>query len=117
MNGLPEQADLSSLVGQQIDQIRFSKWSVQLLFSGPIRIVIESSVCLSGDTCLLRTEDYLTEATAICQLIGSTVTSAERTSGGGLALQMSSGVRIDIENSNTCYESFQVHLGDEVLVA
>ena len=117
MNGLPEDVDLSVFLGQQVDQIRFSKWSVQLLFDGLTRIVIESHISLSGIDKSPRIEDYAANATEICQLIGVKVTHAERISEGGMALKMSSGMRIEIHNSNAHHESFQVHIGDEVLVA
>jgi hypothetical protein len=117
MDGLDRSIDLAPLTGRQLGAIRFGVWVVALLFDG-FEIVVESNIVLTdkvGNRTLI--EDYRSMATELCKLIGLEVTSAERTPSGGLTLRTSLGVEIEITNSNSEYESFQLNIGTNVYVA
>jgi hypothetical protein len=116
MKGLPEDVNLAPLIGSTVEQIRFSKWSIQLMLDGDNRIVIQSVVGMSDASKNFETDDYLAHATEICSIFGSKILSAERTKDGGMELRMSSGLNVCIRNSEPHYESFQVHFGESVLV-
>ena len=117
MNGLPQDVNLAPLLGRAIEQIRFSRWSIQLLLEGAFKIVVEGRLTIRSERMNLLIDDYSAHATEICSLIGSKILDAQRTQDGGMEIQMSSGQVVCIQNSQSHYESFQVHFGESVVVA
>ncbi len=118
MNGLTENIDFSPIVGLEIGQICFGAWTVIINFDGPVKIVIESNIILSTRGGELRAiQNYRAEANALCNLVGLIVSKVYRTPSGGMKLSMSSGTDIEVTNSSTQYESFQIHIGNQVFVA
>lgn len=118
MNGLPEDIDLSPIVGRQLVQLRFGAWNVGFEFDGPVRVVVESTILICGkDGASRRIEDFRAGASDLCRLIGLNVVGADRSSAGGITLQMSSGDVVDLENSVTAHEAFQLYIGDRTFVA
>ena len=118
MNGLSLDVNLTPFIGRELVQLGLGAWSVAFVFDGPVRIVVESSIVIaSADGKSNTVHDFRQGATELCSLIGLKVVGAERSSAGGMTLHLSSGARVEIENSNVGYESFQVHLGDRIVVA
>lgn len=117
MKGLSEKVDLGPFVGRQLVQVCFGAWIVVLLFDGPVRIVVESSIILSNTGGSRSIDDFRADASVLCKLIGQNVAGANRTSTGGMTLHMSSGTHVEITNSSSEHESFQIHIGNEILVA
>jgi hypothetical protein len=55
-------------------------------------------------------------AMVLCNLINATVSSASVKSPGTLVLQFSNGEALEIYDSNTSYESYQIACGDRLIV-
>jgi hypothetical protein len=88
-----------------------------MLLEGPNKIAVEGGLCIRTDNRDLQIDDYAAHATEICSILGSRILDAQRTHDGGMEMRMSSGVSIRIQNSQSQYESFQIHFGDSVVVA
>jgi hypothetical protein len=118
MHGLPENIDLKDFIVRQISQICFGAWVVKLDFDGPVQIVVESSIVLTtADGKRISIEDFHANASLLCALIGTTVLGANRTADGGLVLSLSSDCSVEIKAEISPYESFQLHIRDETIVA
>jgi hypothetical protein len=117
MKGLQPDVNLAPLIGKTVEQIRFSKWGLQILLDGDYKIVVEGLLCIRNDSSSLEIDNYIAHATEICAIAGSRILGAERTQDGGMELRMSSGVDVFVRNSESQYESFQIHIDDSVIVA
>jgi hypothetical protein len=118
MNGLAPTVDLNPLIGRQLTQLCFGAWNVAINFDGDIRIVVESAIVVAaGTSAPMRVESFRDSASVLCESIGQDLLDAERTVEGGLAIRFASGVQWTIENSVKEYESFQLHVGNQVFVA
>lgn len=118
MNGLPVDADLSSLEDQSLEQVRFSRHQLQLIFGDRLSVSVEGSCTLtlpgSNPT---EIENYSACATMICGLLGLRTRQAVRTETGGLRLVLENSTTLELRVDTQDYESFQVHLGDTTLIA
>jgi RHS repeat-associated protein len=63
-----------------------------------------------------RIDDFRTGAGLLCLLLGLTVESASRTNNGGLVLEMSTGIRLQVGIHTSMYESVVLHIGKEAVV-
>ncbi len=118
MNGLPRSIDLTGLIGAHLIQLCFGENEFQIHLDSDAKIVVESRVTMrSGPSGETRIDDYAQAASVICSLLGTQIQFATRTDDGGLLLRFDSGTELRVLNSNTEYESFQVHLGGHIYVA
>lgn len=118
MNGLPASIDLQPLIGKEVVQICFGCFQLILNLEGNIRIAIESiCVCRLATGYEFEAHNYCQEATHLCKLMAEHVSFAHRDVDGGLVLGFTNGIELQIKNSNLEYESFQIHIGQQIHVA
>ena len=60
--------------------------------------------------------DKRTEGGILCLLLGLTIESASRIDDGGLLLEMSTGIKLELMNSYQNYESIILHIGEKTIV-
>jgi len=121
-NGLPFNADFDPLVGRKFTTVHIGKFWLQYLSEEPekldIAIGIEGAVIFTesgGKT--TRIEDFAIGGGLLCQLIGLTIEKASRREeDGGLILDMSAGIRLEVVNEYPQYEAVTIHIGDNVIV-
>ena len=117
MNGLPQDVNFAPIIGRTVEQVRFSRWSLQSLLDGLDKIAVESRLCIRSNGIDVVVDDYAANATEICSILGTRIVDAQRAQDGGMEIRMSSGASVCIQNSEPHHESFQIHLGDAVVVA
>ena len=123
MQGLPEKIDFSPLIGRFIEVIRISKYQVHYFLSDnkpnrpDVWIEIGSEIIftdLNGRSTQIN--DWRAGGGQLCLLLGLTIENASRRNDGGLILNMSSGIRLEIVNDTSKYESLVLHIGEERIV-
>lgn len=119
MHGLSPDTDLSPLGGCMLTFVGFGQYQVQLAFSGDTdcRISIEGDyvVTPSGGECTTFS-GAVDGATALLPLLGHSVEVAEVPSDGTVRLGFDSGAVVEVLDSEAHYESYQINLGDRLLV-
>jgi hypothetical protein len=119
MYGLSPDTDLSPLNGCVLIFMGFGQYQVQLAFSGDTdcRISIEGDyvVTPSGGPATLFT-GAVAGAGALLPLLGHSVEVAEVPSEGTARLGFDDGAVIDVLDSEAHHESYQINLGDRLLV-
>ena len=119
MHGLSPDTDLSPLSGCTLTFVGFGQYQVQLAFSGDTdcRISIEGDyvVTPSGGECTTFSR-AVDGATALLPLLGHSVEVAEVPSDGTVRLGFDSGAVVEVLDSEAHYESYQINLGDRLLV-
>ena len=121
MQGLPKTIDLTPLVWREIQEISAHKFGAQLSFdieNPRISIGIESSEVIFTDSNGIATkiDDLRTKGGVLLLLLGLTVESATRREDGGLTLDMSSSIRVEVINDSPMYEVLQLQIGDNLIV-
>jgi hypothetical protein len=118
MKGLPEDVELSSLVGEQVLQLCFGSNQVQIHFGDQRYILIEGDCVMhEAGGIPTRLEAGAAASSPFIRLVGRRVLSARRMEDGGLRLQCSEGIELSLLNDSEAYESFQVHLPGRTYVA
>jgi len=118
MEGLSENVDLTPLVGRQVESLLFGFGHIIMRFDDRVSIGVECTILMETSSGHVhRIEDFRADAVELCGVMGLSIVDAKRTPSGGLSLRLSSGTRMEIENSNSHYESFQIYIGDQVFVA
>lgn len=123
MKGLPVKIDFSPLVGRVIDWMRLGKFQVHYFLSDEkpkkpdIWIEIESSAIFTDSNGKsTEIDDFRAGGGLLCLLLGLTIESASRRDDGGLILNMSTGIRLEVVNDTPMYESIVLHIGEEIIV-
>ena len=83
---------------------------IELAIEGALEFIDKKNVHFEYD-------NYLLYGTLITDIIGSVVEKAEVSNDGGLILQMSKGVILKIKNNHSQYETLQLKIGDDLIVA
>lgn len=118
MNGLPKTTDLTALAGGLLTQLCISEHQIILKVDNEIQISVEGEIDLYlGSQPPISLTDYRFYANVLCEFIGIAICVASVSPDGGLKLKFSEDREIVIRNSSNEYESFQVKIGDLVLVA
>jgi len=118
LNGLPITIDLSPLLGKELVQVCIGAFQFILNFDADVRIAVEGTcVYCSPKDVPIEIDNYREQASLLCSLVGTQISSAERDSNGGLDLHFANGATLQILNSSHEYESFQVHVGQQFYVA
>jgi hypothetical protein len=63
-----------------------------------------------------KINEFRTGGGLLCLLLGLTIEKASRRTDGGLALDLSTGIRLEIAIHTSMYESVVLHIGDEAIV-
>lgn len=119
MYGLSPDTDLSPLNHCTLTFVGFGQYQLQLGFSGDEHCAIS----VEGDYIVtapgrqpIRFSEAVNGAAVLLPLLGHTVTVAEVPSDGTVSVGLDDGSVIEVLDSRADYESFQVNLGDRLLV-
>ncbi|KRB75116.1 hypothetical protein ASE01_17305 [Nocardioides sp. Root190] len=119
MYGLSPETDLSPLNGCKLTFLGFGRHQVQLAFSGdtPCSVSIEGDyiVTPSGRDATTFNE-AVDGAAALLPLLGHAVVFASVPTDGTIRLEFDDGSVIEVLDSSARYESYQVSIGDRLLV-
>ena len=119
MYGLSPETDLSPLNGCALTFVAFGQHQVQLAFSGDA----QCSISIEGDDTVTPSGRGSTTfstavdgAGALLPLLGHTITLASVPADGTVRVGFDDGSVVDVPDSSTHYESYQVNLGDRLLI-
>ena len=119
MYGLSPETDLSPLNGCTLTFVGFGRYQVQLAFSGDAqcRISIEGNYVVTP----LGLEsaafsDAVAGAGALLPLLGHTVVLASVPTDGTVRVGFDAGTVVEVLDSSAQYESYQVNLGERLLI-
>lgn len=123
MDGLPTTTDFSPFIGRSIEMLRIGKYYVHCLFDDnkpnkpDVWIEIESSevIFTDSDGKSTKINEFRTGGGLFCLLLGLKVENAARRNDGGLVLNMSTGVRLEVAIHASMYESVVLHMGDKTM--
>lgn len=119
MHGLSLDTDLSPLNGSTLTFVGFGQYQVQLTFSGDP----DCAISIEGDYIVTPTGGEATTfsgavdgAGALLPLLGHTVEIAKVPSDGTVRVGFDGGSVVEVLDSKAHFESYQVNLGDRLLV-
>jgi hypothetical protein len=119
VNGLSPDTDVSALTGCTLTFVGFDQHQVQLAFYGHMHCAIS----IEGDYVVTpagqessRFSDAVAGASALLPLLGRAVTLAAVPSDGTVQVVFDDGSVVAVLDSEADYESYQIHLGDRLLV-
>ena len=119
MHGLSSGTDLSPLNGCTLTFVGFGQHQVQLAFSGDT----DCSISIEGDYLVTPSggestvfSDAVDGAAALLPLLGHTVTLASVPADGTVRLGFDDDSVVEVVDSSAHYESYQISLGDRLLV-
>ena len=124
MDGLPADIDLKPIIGREVTMVRLGKFQLHYLLSDekPTRpdawIEIESNDLTFTDASgnATKISDFIQGAGQLCLLVGLKIEKATRKDDGGLHLNMSTGIQLDINIHTSMYESVVLHVGEDATV-
>ena len=119
MYGLAVGTDVSALAGCILESIDLTLHQIQLRLDSRRGVVlsIESEFSVTpaaGET--VRFDRPPDAAAAIAARLGVEVLDAEVSCPGTLTLRLSDGSMLEVYDSNERYESYQIHLGERLIV-
>ena len=117
--GLSTDTDLSSFVGCRLELVSVGLYQLNLNFDGlrKIGISIEGDYAVSTpEATQVRYSEAPQGAAALIALLGSHVTDVRVTEPGTTTLHLSAGAAISIYDSEKHYESYQIYIGDRLIV-
>jgi|SRR6478752_4910829 len=119
MHGLDPATDLGPLIGATLTFVGIGQHQVQLHFSGEP----DCAVSAEGEYSVRPVQEPLVRfaeppegASALVALLGSHVERAEVLDAGTMRLTLNAGVVVEVYDSKAGYESYQVTLGDRLIV-
>lgn len=119
MYGLSPDTDLSPLNGCTLTFVGFGLYQLQLAFSGDENC----DISVEGDFVVTTPErepntfgEAVAGAAALLPLLGHSVTTAEVPSDGTTRVRFDDGSVVEVLDSKSQHESYQVNLGDRLLV-
>jgi uncharacterized protein DUF6188 len=117
--GFPEDTDLSAFVGCELELVSIGLYQVNLNFDGlrKIGITIEGDYAVSGPGAAQNRYSAAPEGAAgLVGLLGSRVTDVQVADHGTTTVQFVGGAAIMIYDSEEHYESYQIYIGDRLIV-
>ncbi|HET7582429.1 MAG TPA: DUF6188 family protein [Candidatus Limnocylindria bacterium] len=117
MHGLPADLDLSFLVGAVLVRVEQSAHqpAVRLYFDGDVWVGIEATFRVATemrDVMLGPSDDA---ATALAGFIGDSIQTAHGQTDGTLTINFSAAGLLELYDSSTEFECYQIHYGGSVL--
>lgn len=119
MHGLSTDTDLRPLSGCMLTFVGFGQYQVQLAFSGDT----DCHISIEGDYAVMPPAGEVTTfsgavdgAAALLPLLGHSVVLAEVPIDGTVRLGFDGGSVVEVRDSEAHYESYQISLGDRLLV-
>jgi hypothetical protein len=119
MYGLSADADLSPLNGCLLTFVGFGEYQLRLAFSGDV----ECSISIDGNYAVASAghepvayEKAVAGAPALLPLLGHTVASATVPADGTVRVVFDDGSALEVVDSSPHYESYQISMGDRLLI-
>jgi hypothetical protein len=119
MNGLSPETDVNALKGCTLTFVGFGQHQVQLAFYGDLHCAISiegNYVVTPAGRDSSTFSEAVAGAAALLPLLGHDVTYASVPTDGTVQVIFDDGSVVDVLDSEADYESYQVHLGDRLLV-
>ena len=115
--GLPDGETFDFLGGRVLEQVCFGQFQVQLRFDERVTIAVEGAMGVSADGAAETTaEDPRNAGMALIALLGRTISQVRLPDAKNLVIEFDDGATVRVIDSEERYESFQVHVGDCVIV-
>lgn len=111
MSPIPEDFDLSAMIGQELAQLRIGAWQLQLLFESESRIDCEGVVVIEsqGNSRSVITENGWGDLSALNGLVGQKVVSWKIEGSHEFSITLSSAIKIRFQSTTSPYEDFVIH--------
>lgn len=117
MYGLPPGQDFTFFVGQVLLQVCFGRHEMILNFDTDTSITVEGNMGIEDTDGRERVISDLRQAAEdVVSLVEQSVTNAEPQPNGTLSLTFGGGRLLNIYDSSTHYESYQVRHGSDLIV-
>jgi hypothetical protein len=116
MYGLPENFDASFLVGQTLEMVCFNANQLYLHFSSHITITVESTFSYQDGSSQSAPQQVPVKESNLMQLLEHKVSKASGDKNGTLALVFDNGHTVQCYDSSKNYESYQIKIGEKVIV-
>ena len=117
MYGIPEDLNISELVGQPLDLISFSANTVHFVFGNEISITVESSYSYKiGEGDVVKQEKIPIKSSSLMNLVGSYIKSVNIKNSNELLLKFDKNSFLLIYDDNETYESFQIQIKDKNII-
>lgn len=116
MYGIGDEVDLSFLVGARLQQVTVGEFQAQLRFDQDVTISIETAFGITLDGSVFTVEPLLDADQSTLQLIGKAIQSERHTPDGSLTIEFEDGTLIELRDTSTEYESYQITHGASALV-
>jgi hypothetical protein len=115
--GLPENFDASFLVGQTLEMVSFNANQLYLHFSGHITITVEGTFSYQNVSFQSAQPIHVpVQESNLMQLLEHTVSQASGDRNGTLSLAFDNGQIFQCFDSSKGYESYQIKIGEKVIV-
>lgn len=109
MYGLPENTDLSFFNGKILLQVCIGYNEVILRFDGDVSITIQTDIAhKSGDVFTALYKTIIPSAAMLVSFIHKSISKASAKSPGTLVLEFSNGEGLEIYDTSSEYESYQI---------
>ena len=117
MHGVPQDLDLSFLLGLELFQICFGRHDMGLNFDRETSIMVLSQLSIgASDADLMRVSQFGEVYPDLFELIGSAICAVERLEGGKtLSLQFTNGRILQLHDDSSYYESFVIYRGQQII--
>jgi hypothetical protein len=118
MNGLPHDFNTDVFVARLLEQVCYTENQVTLHFDGDVHIVLEGGFA-HGDVESESIHQVLqvpVHESHLMRLLGASITEASASRDGTLRLVFSNGDVLNILNDTDEYESYQIQIGDKIVV-
>jgi hypothetical protein len=114
MNGIPDNLDLSNMIGSRLDAVALQEYQIVFQFDGGSSIVAEGTmdVTLTGDIVAQWKQKEGWSSVAFQRCVGTTVERIAIPSKKELDLYLSDGWVLRFYDDSTQYESFHIYPQD-----
>jgi hypothetical protein len=117
VNGLPADTDLSAILGRTLEQVAIGSYQVQLRFDEHVTVSVEGDYAVPGaDGLLGRFPSPPERAVALVALLGQVVVDAQVTDPGTTTLRFSSEQSVEIFDSESNFESYEISIGERLII-
>lgn len=116
MNGLPADTDLSFMVGKTLDQICVDQNAAILKFSGDVSLSFSSKFRIVVGSEDKVFDDILAGLSMLGRLIAAEVRNVRALPSGTIALDFGDSLNLEVYDSFSSYESYQLRHGSVLWV-
>ena len=116
MHRIPENTDLSPLIGKNVEQVCIGAHEVIINLEDDLYITVEGGFAFGHEE-PSEDPDFRRAANAFAALVGHTITGAKVLRDEAVAFNFSGGTTLTIFDDSDHGESFQIKLPDRLVVA